>query len=82
MLIRFLTFSCATTTAPAPRMFSLPPVWSPCQCVFSTNRMGRAVRALTAASTLGVSGAYWSSTTIAPSSPTDTPMLPPTPVSM
>src|SRR6266516_4164537 len=34
---RFLTFSCAMMIAPALPRFSLPPVWSKCQCVFITN---------------------------------------------
>ncbi|MEE9333272.1 MAG: hypothetical protein V3U65_04190, partial [Granulosicoccaceae bacterium] len=31
--IRYRTFSCATITAPDLPKFSLPPVWSKCQCV-------------------------------------------------
>ena len=50
-LMRFLTLSWATITAPALPRFSLPPVWSPCQCVFSTNFTGLAEIAPMAART-------------------------------
>ena len=60
-------------------MFSLPPVWSPCQWVFTTNRTGSGVIVRIAARILSVSGAYWSSITNVPLLPTKRPMLPPDP---
>src|SRR5439155_23799121 len=79
---RLLTFSCATMIAPALPKLSLPPVWSKCQCVFSTNLTGFEVRFAIAAWILGVSGANWSSITNTASSPTDRPRFPPAPVIM
>jgi len=38
--IRRRTFSCATMSEPALPKFSLPPLWSPCQCVLTTKRTG------------------------------------------
>ena len=38
--MRFLTLSWATMTAPVFPRFSLPPTWSPCQCVFRRKRTG------------------------------------------
>ena len=67
VLMRRRTFSWATIMAPALAMFSLPPAWSPCQCVFTTNRTGFAVTVAIAALILAVSGAYWSSMTNASS---------------
>ena len=61
---------------------SFPPVWSPCQCVLSTHRTGLSVRPLIAAWIFGTRGANWSSTTSTPSSPMETAMFPPAPVSM
>ncbi len=61
---------------------SLPPVWSGCQWVLSTHRTGLSVRPLIAAWILGTRGANWSSTTSTPSSPIETAMFPPAPVSM
>ena len=40
VLMRRRTLSWATMSTPSPPRFSLPPVWSPCQCVLSTNRIG------------------------------------------
>ena len=81
-LIRRRTFSWATRSAPVFPRFSLPPVWSPCQCVLTTNRTGAGVTVRIAARILSLRGAYWSSITYAPSFPTDSPMFPPLPVSM
>jgi hypothetical protein len=63
-------------------MFSLPPVWSPCQCVLTTKRTGSGVSVLIAARILSLSGAYWSSITRLPFVPIESPMFPPAPVSM
>ena len=60
-LMRRRTFSCATRSAPALPMLSLPPVWSPCQWVLTTKRTGSGVIARIAARILSVRGAYWSS---------------------
>jgi hypothetical protein len=79
---RLARLGLATISAPALPKFSLPPVWSKCQCVLSTNRTGFAVSLAIAASILGVSGANWSSTRNTASSPTERPMLPPAPASM
>jgi hypothetical protein len=79
VLIRTRTWSWATTSEPLPARFSLPPVWSPCQCVFSTNRGGSGFSLASASMICGDAGAYWSSIRITPSSPTNTPMLPPLP---
>src|SRR6267378_1402727 len=79
---RFLTFSCATMIAPALPRFSLPPVWSKCQWVFSTNLTGLDESFAIAAWILGVSGANWSSITNTASSPTETPRFPPAPAIM
>jgi hypothetical protein len=79
VVIRRRTLSWATMRAPPSPRFSLPPVWSGCQCVLRMKRMGRSLRAATAAFTLGVSGAYSSSTRKTPSGPEDTPTLPPRP---
>ena len=61
LLMRPRTFSWATRSAPALPMFSLPPVWSPCQWVLTTKRTGSGVIFRIAARILSVSGAYWSS---------------------
>ena len=82
LLILRLTFSWATRIAPALPMFSLPPVWSPCQWVLITKRTASGVMALITARILSVSGAYWSSITRLPLLPTESPMFPPEPVSM
>ena len=76
------TFSWATMNAPALPRFSLPPVWSPCQCVLSTQRTGSRETAATAAWIFSVSGANWSSTRKAPSGPTERPRFPPWPLSI
>jgi hypothetical protein len=55
----------------------LPWVWSPWKWVFTTKRTGFGVMPLRAASILGTRGSNWSSTSTTPSSPTETPMLPP-----
>ena len=55
--MRFLTLSWATMRAPAFPRFSLPPVWSPCQCVLRTNFTGLAEIAPMAARTFSVRGA-------------------------
>src|SRR5437762_5762186 len=60
-------------------MFSLPPVWSKCQCVLITNLTGFGVIAPMAATIFGVSGANWSSTRNVASSPTLRPIFPPEP---
>ncbi len=80
--MRFLTLSWATMTTPVFPRFSLPPTWSPCQCVFRTKRMGLSETAATAALILSESGAYWLSIMKTPSAPAETPMLPPAPVSI
>ena len=80
--MRLRTLSCATISAPASAKRSLPPVWSPCQCVLRTNCTGFFVIAAIAAWIFGVSGAYWSSIRNTASAPTASPMLPPAPVSM
>ncbi len=80
--IRLRTFSCATRTAPAFPRFSFPPTWSPCQCVFTTKRIGLSEIAATAVLIFSVIGAYWSSTRKTPSGPAETPTLPPAPVSI
>jgi hypothetical protein len=80
--MRFLTFSCATIAAPAPPKFSLPPVWSKCQCVFTRYFTGFGDSLAIASLILGVSGANWSSTITTASGPIDRPILPPAPVSM
>jgi hypothetical protein len=82
VLMRRRTFSWATMSDPASPRSLLPPVWSPCQCVLSTKRMGLSVSAATAALIFGVSGAYSSSIRNAVSAPTERPMLPPAPLSM
>ena len=69
--MRLRTLSCATISAPALAKFSLPPVWSPCQCVLSTNLTGFGVIAAIAAWIFGVSGAYWSSIRKTASLPTE-----------
>ncbi len=79
--MRLRTFSWATITMPSLPRFSFPPLWSPCQWVFTTKRMGCGVKDATAARILVVSGAYWSSIRKTPSSPIETPMLPPRPLS-
>ena len=58
VLIRLRTLSCATISAPASARLSLPPVWSPCQCVLRMNCTGFGVIAPTAAWIFGASGAY------------------------
>ena len=55
--IRRRTLSWATISAPALPKFSLPPVWSPCQWVFTTNRTGFGVTARMAARIFSDSGA-------------------------
>ena len=65
--MRVRTFSWATMIAPAFPRFSLPPVWSPCQWVFTTKRTGSGVSVRTAARIFSVSGAYWSSIRKTPS---------------
>ena len=80
-LMRRRTFSCATITTPLLAKFSLPPVWSKCQCVLRRKRIGPP-SAATAALILSDSGANWSSMRITPSLPTDTPMFPPAPINM
>ena len=61
VLMRRRTFSWATRSAPALPMFSFPPVWSPCQWVFTTKRTGSGVMLADRGTILSVSGAYWSS---------------------
>ena len=80
VLMRLRTLSCATISAPALPKFSLPPVWSKCQWVLSTNLTGLGVIFAIAAVIFGVSGANWSSIRKTASSPTERPMLPPAPV--
>ena len=81
-LMRARTLSCATITEPASPKFSLPPVWSKCQCVLSTKRTSPSWTAAMAARILSVSGANWSSMRKLPSSPTQTTRFPPAPSSM
>ncbi len=57
LLIRRCTPSWATMIAPEVPRFSLPPVWSPCQCVFTTHFSGWSVSAPAAATMRSVSGA-------------------------
>ena len=80
-LMRWRTFSWATVTTPLRAKFSLPPTWSQCQWVLTRKRIG-APSAATAALILSDKGAYWPSTRNTPSAPADTPMFPPTPISM
>ncbi len=82
LFMRLRTLSCATRMAPALPKFSLPPVWSKCQCVLMMKRTGLSVMPFSAAWIFSASGANWSSTMTMPSSPTETPMLPPAPSSM
>ena len=63
-------------------MFSLPPVWSPCQWVFTTKRIGLSLSVAIAALIFSVIGAYSSSTMKTPSLPTLTARLPPAPSSI
>ncbi len=82
VLIRRLTFSCATRSAPARPRFSLPSTWSPCQWVLTTIRTGSGVIAFTAARIFTLSWPYRPSIRKAPLLPTERPRLPPAPVSM
>ena len=78
VLMRASTLSCAMISAPALPSGSLPPVWSPCQCVLMTYLTSLPPAPCGSA----LSGAYSVSTTTDPSAPVDRPMLPPSPISM
>src|SRR6185312_10561614 len=58
-------------------MAGLPPVWSACQCVLTTNRTGFLEIVASAAFSLALSGASSSSIRNTPSFPTVTATLPP-----
>ncbi len=73
--IRRAAFSCAMTSAPSRAKASLPPVWSSCQCVFTTTLTGGDRNAASAVRTLDVMAAYSSSTSSVPSGPVETAML-------
>src|SRR3569623_2242835 len=77
-LSRLRTFSCATMTAPVAARPALPPVWSPCQWVFTTKRtFALGASAVSAAVSFGVMGCSSSSMTNRPSSPVLTATFPP-----
>ena len=64
---------------PIAAKFALPPVWSPCTWVLMRKRMSPFEMPWTAAWMRSLRGANWSSIMTTPSSPTDSPMLPPRP---
>ena len=76
---RARAFSWATTTAPACAKAALPPAWSGCQCVLTTNRTAEPPRPATASASDAAAGAVPLSTSSVPSDPLHASTLPPAP---